>query len=252
MSSSAKSTKATARSRFTGRRSRCCSMSASTTSRSRNCASCSATSCAPAQRAAVNFDDEDALRSGRRPRQRRLLRDRASRRTTRRWPGSIAAGRRRASRPRSSTGSDETHAIRCGSRCRGGTTSRTRSPPSPGRSPPACRCDDALSRRWRTSKGWRGASTSSAPAAAAMTVIDDFGHNPEKCRATLRTLKAQPGPGDRLLPAAWLRPAAADGPRTGRDLRPRALPRTTSRSCATRSISAARSTAARAASGSSI
>ncbi len=26
-----------------------------------------------------------------------------------------------------------------------------------------------------------------------MTVIDDFGHNPEKCRATLRTLKAQPG-----------------------------------------------------------
>jgi len=24
-------------------------------------------------------------------------------------------------------------------------------------------------------------------------VIDDFGHNPEKCRATLRTLKAQPG-----------------------------------------------------------
>ncbi|MXO59112.1 UDP-N-acetylmuramate--alanine ligase [Altererythrobacter salegens] len=26
-----------------------------------------------------------------------------------------------------------------------------------------------------------------------VTVIDDFGHNPEKCRATLRTLKAQPG-----------------------------------------------------------
>jgi UDP-N-acetylmuramate--alanine ligase len=26
-----------------------------------------------------------------------------------------------------------------------------------------------------------------------ITVIDDFGHNPEKCRATLRTLKAQPG-----------------------------------------------------------
>jgi UDP-N-acetylmuramate--alanine ligase len=25
------------------------------------------------------------------------------------------------------------------------------------------------------------------------TVIDDFGHNPEKCRATLRTLKSQPG-----------------------------------------------------------
>jgi UDP-N-acetylmuramate--alanine ligase len=24
-------------------------------------------------------------------------------------------------------------------------------------------------------------------------VIDDFGHNPEKCRATLRTLKAHPG-----------------------------------------------------------
>ena len=28
---------------------------------------------------------------------------------------------------------------------------------------------------------------------AGVTVIDDFGHNPEKCRATLRTLKAQPG-----------------------------------------------------------
>jgi UDP-N-acetylmuramate--alanine ligase len=28
---------------------------------------------------------------------------------------------------------------------------------------------------------------------AGITVIDDFGHNPEKCRATLRTLKAQPG-----------------------------------------------------------
>ncbi|MCL6251840.1 Mur ligase family protein [Altererythrobacter sp. KTW20L] len=26
-----------------------------------------------------------------------------------------------------------------------------------------------------------------------VTVIDDFGHNPEKCRATLRTLKGQPG-----------------------------------------------------------
>ena len=26
-----------------------------------------------------------------------------------------------------------------------------------------------------------------------VTVIDDFGHNPEKCRATLRTLKRQPG-----------------------------------------------------------
>ena len=29
--------------------------------------------------------------------------------------------------------------------------------------------------------------------AGGVTVIDDFGHNPEKCRATLRTLKAQPG-----------------------------------------------------------
>ncbi|MEZ5682218.1 MAG: Mur ligase family protein [Erythrobacter sp.] len=28
---------------------------------------------------------------------------------------------------------------------------------------------------------------------AAVTVIDDFGHNPEKCAATLRTLKAHPG-----------------------------------------------------------
>ena len=28
---------------------------------------------------------------------------------------------------------------------------------------------------------------------AGVTVIDDFGHNPEKCRATLRTLKAHPG-----------------------------------------------------------
>jgi UDP-N-acetylmuramate--alanine ligase len=28
---------------------------------------------------------------------------------------------------------------------------------------------------------------------SAITVIDDFGHNPEKCRATLRTLKAHPG-----------------------------------------------------------
>ena len=28
---------------------------------------------------------------------------------------------------------------------------------------------------------------------AAITVIDDFGHNPEKCRATLRTLRAHPG-----------------------------------------------------------
>ena len=26
-----------------------------------------------------------------------------------------------------------------------------------------------------------------------ITVIDDFGHNPEKCRATLRTLKSSPG-----------------------------------------------------------
>jgi UDP-N-acetylmuramate--alanine ligase len=29
--------------------------------------------------------------------------------------------------------------------------------------------------------------------ASGTTVIDDFGHNPEKCRATLRTLKAHPG-----------------------------------------------------------
>ena len=29
--------------------------------------------------------------------------------------------------------------------------------------------------------------------ASGITVIDDFGHNPEKCRATLRTLKGQPG-----------------------------------------------------------
>jgi UDP-N-acetylmuramate--alanine ligase len=29
--------------------------------------------------------------------------------------------------------------------------------------------------------------------AAGVTVIDDFGHNPEKCAATLRTLKATPG-----------------------------------------------------------
>lgn len=28
---------------------------------------------------------------------------------------------------------------------------------------------------------------------AGITVIDDFGHNPEKCAATLRTLKSQPG-----------------------------------------------------------
>ena len=28
---------------------------------------------------------------------------------------------------------------------------------------------------------------------SGITVIDDFGHNPEKCRATLRTLKSQPG-----------------------------------------------------------
>jgi UDP-N-acetylmuramate--alanine ligase len=29
--------------------------------------------------------------------------------------------------------------------------------------------------------------------ASGVTVIDDFGHNPEKCRATLRTLKAHSG-----------------------------------------------------------
>ena len=28
---------------------------------------------------------------------------------------------------------------------------------------------------------------------SGITVIDDFGHNPDKCRATLRTLKAHPG-----------------------------------------------------------
>lgn len=28
---------------------------------------------------------------------------------------------------------------------------------------------------------------------SGVVVVDDFGHNPEKCRATLRTLKAQPG-----------------------------------------------------------
>ena len=28
---------------------------------------------------------------------------------------------------------------------------------------------------------------------SGITVIDDFGHNPEKCAATLRTLKAHPG-----------------------------------------------------------
>ncbi|MBS1240215.1 MAG: UDP-N-acetylmuramate--alanine ligase, partial [Proteobacteria bacterium] len=28
---------------------------------------------------------------------------------------------------------------------------------------------------------------------SGITVIDDFGHNPEKCAATLRTLKSQPG-----------------------------------------------------------
>jgi UDP-N-acetylmuramate--alanine ligase len=28
---------------------------------------------------------------------------------------------------------------------------------------------------------------------SGITIIDDFGHNPEKCRATLRTLKAHPG-----------------------------------------------------------
>ncbi len=29
--------------------------------------------------------------------------------------------------------------------------------------------------------------------ASGVTVIDDFGHNPEKARATLRTLKSHPG-----------------------------------------------------------
>jgi UDP-N-acetylmuramate--alanine ligase len=29
--------------------------------------------------------------------------------------------------------------------------------------------------------------------ASSITVIDDFGHNPEKCAATLRTLKSHPG-----------------------------------------------------------
>src|SRR3546814_7600621 len=29
--------------------------------------------------------------------------------------------------------------------------------------------------------------------AGGITVIDDFGHNPEKCAATLRTLKSSPG-----------------------------------------------------------
>ena len=36
--------------------------------------------------------------------------------------------------------------------------------------------------------------------ASGITVIDDFGHNPEKCRATLRTLKHQSGPdGGRVI-----------------------------------------------------
>jgi UDP-N-acetylmuramate--alanine ligase len=39
----------------------------------------------------------------------------------------------------------------------------------------------------------RAASTLSAPAPSGITVIDDFGHNPDKCAATLRTLKSQPG-----------------------------------------------------------
>ena len=41
----------------------------------------------------------------------------------------------------------------------------------------------------------------------------------KSARATLRTLKAASRPRHRVLPAARLRPAAPDGPRTGRDLR---------------------------------
>ena len=107
-------------------------------------------------------------------------------------------------------------------RCPAGTTSPTRSPRSPARPRPACRS----ARRSRALGSFAGLARrfdviGTSP--SGITVIDDFGHNPEKCRATLRTLKAHPGPRDRVLPAARLRPAAADGRTSWRRPSPREL-----------------------------
>jgi UDP-N-acetylmuramate--alanine ligase len=58
--------------------------------------------------------------------------------------------------------------------------------------PPGCRWPTA-SRRSRSYAGLARRFDVIGTSPSGITVIDDFGHNPEKCAATLRTLKAHPG-----------------------------------------------------------
>ena len=47
--------------------------------------------------------------------------------------------------------------------------------------------------RWAASQALPGDFNIIGTSPSGVTVIDDFGHNPEKCAATLATLKAHPG-----------------------------------------------------------
>ena len=101
------------------------------------------------------------------------------------------------------------------------------------------------------SMDWRGDSDVVGTSPGGITVIDDFGHNPEKMRRNLAHNEGQSRTGDRLsFQPHGFGPLAANG---GRGLPPPSranLALMTSRSSAIRSISAEPSTAARGATGS--
>ena len=164
-------------------------MSASTTSRWRSCAPCSATSSAEAETAVVNLDDAETRAARREPPDAVTF--------------SLADAERRLSAPPTSSRQPLAIAFAvaerrerrdgCGSGCRSpaATTSPTPSPRSPPPGPPASR-SPPRPRRWPASPACGGASTSSATR-GGVTVIDDFGHNPDKIAATLATCHAFPG-----------------------------------------------------------
>ena len=214
MSSSARWTKATARSRSTGRRSRCSTTSPSTTRAWTSSATCSATSRPRRRRSSLNLDDDETrfLAAALPPERLSTYSLRATRRADLFGVGHRGgAVRGLASRANGVPGPP------AGARppqCR--ERARRASPPPGGRRAARTRPP----RRWRASPGLRR-RFEMVGEANGVTVIDDFGHNPDKIAATLRTLHAFPGPAAALLPAARLRPAADDEGRADRHLRRR-------------------------------
>ncbi len=107
---------------------------------------------------------------------------------------------------------------RSGCRCPAATMSRTRWPRSPRPRPRACRSP----RRAEALAGFTGLRRrfELVGEASGVSVIDDFGHNPDKIAATLAHAPRLPRPAAALLPAARLRPAAGDEGRADRHASP--------------------------------